>query len=68
MILLSLMKMKNLEYVYNYRDCSISYDEIELLIRQCNGKFTFHLISIVQELLSEKEGQRLTFKGLLNRI
>lgn len=60
--------MRSLNYVYDYRNCSINYDEMALLIRQCNGKYSYNLISIVQDLLKQNDSSRLTLKNLLTRI
>ena len=68
MVILSLMTMRNLNYTYDYRNCSINHDEIALLIRQCNGKYSYNLISIVQDLLKPTDSTRLTLKNLLSRI
>lgn len=68
MIILSLMTMKHLNDLYNYRSCEIDFRRIAELINVCNNRYSFHLIGIVKELLREKEAQRLTFRNLYNRI
>lgn len=68
MNILSLMTMKHLNDVYNYKSCEINFKKINQLVTLCNNKYSYHLINIVQELLREKEGQRLIFRYLYNKI
>jgi len=62
------MSMKHLDYLYSYQTCEILWDELDFLIKECNSKFPFHLISIVQDLLKQKLNSRIGFKDLYNRL
>lgn len=68
MVILSLMTMRSMNDVYDYRACEINFKMIADLIKGCNKTFSYHLVTIVQELLEKKESSRLNFKNLLGKL
>lgn len=68
MIVLSLMTMKHLNDLYNYQSCEINHKKIAELVGVCNNRYSYHLVTIVQDMLRPQEAQRLTFRNLYNKI
>lgn len=68
MVVLSLMAMRHLDWIYNYQSCEVDHNEIDGLFHKVHSKYSFPLISMVQDLLKASPGPRLSFRELLIRI
>lgn len=68
MIMLSLMCMKHMNEVYDYRSCEINHRTIEELLKVCSNKFSYRLINIVESMLRRKSSERLSFRNLLIKL
>lgn len=68
LLILGLMNMQHVNELFDFSACIFSFTKMEELISYARNFYSERLINITKSLLREKPEQRLTFRGLLNRM